>query len=154
MRLTRAGEYAVRCILYLSASEEGAVANRKEIARAMEIPAQFLGKIAQGLARRGFIEIVQGARGGYRLLKKPREISLLDVVEATEGEIFLNDCVLRPGSCSMSPECSVNRVWILARDRLRETLAAADFESLTAEGACFPALETLKDSNAKPSGGA
>ena len=64
MKLTRAGEYAVRCLLYLSTQGIGVVCKRKQIAVKMDIPDQFLGKIAQQLARAGFLEIVQGARGG------------------------------------------------------------------------------------------
>ncbi|MBW2616432.1 MAG: Rrf2 family transcriptional regulator, partial [Deltaproteobacteria bacterium] len=127
MRLTRAGEYGVRCILFLSGNGQGNVVGRKEIAKAMEIPEQFLGKIAQQLARSGFIEIIQGAKGGYRLLVSPEKISLLDVVEAVTGEIFLNDCVMRPDSCFRSPTCAIHRVWEKAREQLRETLREATF---------------------------
>ena len=47
MRLTKAAEYAVRCILYMAGHPEFAIVSRKEISRNMEIPDQFLGKIAQ-----------------------------------------------------------------------------------------------------------
>ena len=127
MRLTRAGEYGVRCILFLAARGNGKVVGRLEIAKAMEIPDQFLGKIAQQLARSGFIEIIQGAKGGYRLLVSPEKISLLDVVEAVTGEIFLNDCVMRPDSCFRRPTCAIHRVWEKAREQLRETLREATF---------------------------
>lgn len=137
MRLTRAGEYAVRCILYLSGKEEGSVVSRKEITREMDIPDQFLGKIAQQLARSGFIEIVQGAKGGYRLLMSPEQITLLDVVEAVIGEIFLNDCIMRPDSCARSASCSVNVVWEKARTRLRDTLREATFDTLLKEPSCM-----------------
>ena len=50
MRLTRAGEYAVRCVLYITAQEGGEVVRRQEIAQNMDIPNQFLGKIVQQLA--------------------------------------------------------------------------------------------------------
>ena len=63
MRLTRAGEYAIRCLLYLSMHRDREVIGRKEIAEAMDIPAQFLGKVAQQLARAGIIAIRQGAQG-------------------------------------------------------------------------------------------
>jgi Rrf2 family protein len=137
MRLTRAGEYAVRCILYLSGQKEGAIVSRKEITREMDIPEQFLGKIAQQLARSGFIEIVQGARGGYRLLMPPGEITLLDVIESVIGEIFLNDCIMRPDSCSRSASCSVNAVWEKARTRLRDILREATFDRLLVESSCM-----------------
>lgn len=136
MRLTRAGEYAVRCALYLSFEGEGVLARRKDIARVMDIPDQFLGKIAQQLARARIIEIVQGSKGGYRLRVPPGELTLLDVVEAVIGEIFLNDCLLNPDTCSQTPSCSVHRVWQKARDRLRETLREATFADLLAEENC------------------
>ncbi|MFZ0728297.1 MAG: Rrf2 family transcriptional regulator [Desulfobacterales bacterium] len=130
MRLTRAGEYAVRCMLYLAALETGKLALRRNIARAMDIPEQFLGKIAQQLSRAGFIDIVQGAKGGYRLVVPPHELTLLDVIEAVVGEIFLNDCVMRPASCNRSNACAVHRVWEKARSQLRDTLREATFAGL------------------------
>ena len=87
MRLTKAGEYAIRCALFLSFQGTSVVASKKEIARVMDIPDQFLSKIAQQLARHGIIEIVQGSKGGYRLLVPPRKLTMLDVVEAAEGPI-------------------------------------------------------------------
>lgn len=137
MRLTRAGEYAVRCVLYLSTQGVGPVVSRKQIAREMDIPGPFLGKIAQQLARVGFIEIVQGSRGGLRLIIAPEKITLLDVVESVIGEIFLNDCVLQPDSCQRSPTCAIHRVWETAREQLRQTLQTATFAKLLQEESCI-----------------
>jgi len=140
MRLTRAGEYAIRCALFLAFQGKGVVASRREIARIMDIPDQFLGKIAQQLARAGIIEIVQGAKGGYRLLVAPDKLTMLDVVEAVIGEIFLNDCVIRPESCTRTASCSAHRVWQKARDQLRETLRQTDFKSMLADDSCTTEL--------------
>jgi len=137
MRLTRAGEYAVRCVLYLSACPAGEVVSRKAIAEAMDIPEPFLGKIAQQLARSGIMEIVQGARGGFRLLRSSGELNLLNVVEATIGEIFLNDCLMNPGICMRSQACAVNKIWEKARKQLRETLGDATFKSLLESQSCM-----------------
>ena len=136
MRLTRAGEYAVRCVLFLSHRGEGQIVSRKEISRVMDIPNPFLGKIAQQLARSGIIEIIQGARGGYRLRIAPEKLTLLDVVEAVIGEIYLNDCVIRPESCARNQACSVHRIWERARDQLRETLRRSTFMHILAEESC------------------
>jgi len=144
MRLTRAGEYAVRCVFYLSAQAAGEVVRRQEIAHNMDIPNQFLGKIVQQLARSGIVEIVQGSKGGYRLLIPPERLSLLDVVEAVTGEIFLNDCVLRPDSCLRSNGCSVHRVWEKARNQLRDTLRKAKFDKLLKEDACVSLLVQIE----------
>ena len=136
MRLTRAGEYAVRCVLYLASQGVGVVCNRKQIAAEMDIPDQFLSKIAQQLARSGFLEIVQGSKGGLKLVVSPQHVSLLDVVEAVIGEIFLNDCVMWPESCRRSQACTVHQIWDKARNQLRETLRQATFASLLEKDSC------------------
>jgi Rrf2 family iron-sulfur cluster assembly transcriptional regulator len=136
MRLTRACEYAIRCVLFLSALEKGTVASKKEIARAMDIPNQFLGKIAQQLSRSGIIEIIQGPKGGFRLSISTEKLSLLDVIEAVMGEIFLNDCIFRPDSCERSSTCAVHMVWQKARNQLRETLREATFAKLVQKEVC------------------
>jgi len=137
MRLTRAGEYAVRCVLYLSKKGKGVLVSRKEVAEHAVIPAHFLAKIAQDLAKAGMIEIRQGARGGFALLMEPEEITLLAVVETVIGEIFLNDCVIRPQSCEASSDCSVHNVWMTARDQLRNTLGSVTFAELINQPVCI-----------------
>jgi Rrf2 family protein len=140
MRLTRAGEYAVRCVLYLASQGVGRLCARKDIARQMDIPDQFLGKIAQQLARAGLIEIVQGAKGGFRLVVAPDQVTLLEVVEAVIGEIFLNDCLMRPEACNRSPACAVHGVWAKAKDQLRQTLKEATFARILQETSCLTSL--------------
>jgi Rrf2 family iron-sulfur cluster assembly transcriptional regulator len=130
MRLTRAGEYGVRCVFCLAQKGHGTVVSRQEVAACGDIPSLFLAKIAQQLARNGIIEILQGAKGGYRLLIPPDRLSLLQVVEAIIGEIFLNDCVMRPESCRASSTCAVNKVWLRARNQLRQTLDEVTFAQL------------------------
>jgi len=137
MRLTRAGEYAIRCMLYLSRQGEGLLVSRQEIAQQADIPAHFLAKIAQDLAKAGLIEIRQGARGGFVLSRHPSAISLLEVVETMIGEIQLNDCIARPSGCKASYNCAVHRVWWKAREQLRATLRQVNFEQLVAETTCL-----------------
>lgn len=153
MRLTRAGEYAVRCILYLCNKGQGTLVSRHEIAERSNIPTLFLAKIAQQLAKKGFIEIRQGARGGFVLTKNPADISLLEVVETMIGEIYLNDCILRPETCEAHETCAVHQVWQEARRQLRATLASASMAELSRGRTC-PELtvmpETADPSNEAP----
>jgi Rrf2 family protein len=113
----------------------------------MGIPTQFLSKIAQQLAHAGLIEIVQGSKGGLRLTVSPEKISLLDVVEAVIGEIFLNDCILKPASCDRSNACAAHQVWGKARSQLRATLREATFAKLLQEQSCS---NPLANGNPKP----
>jgi Rrf2 family protein len=136
-------------MLFLCSRTEPGVVRREEIAREMEIPSQFLGKIAQQLARAHFIEIVQGAGGGYRLLVEPENLTLLEVVEAVTGEIVLNDCQLMPGSCFRSPTCNVHKIWGQARKQLRDTLRQATFATILEGESCAPAVPGQDGASAK-----
>jgi len=133
MEITRATEYAVRCVLHLAQEPPERVVPRREIAAAREIPEQFLGKIAQRLARAGILRILQGARGGYQLAVPADKLSLLEVVEAAEGSLVLNKCVMNPKICSRTCICAAHRVWSEARRQLRATLAGVTFAELAAE---------------------
>jgi len=135
MRMSRAGEYAIRCMFYLAKQGSGVVANRKAVATEMDIPDQFLGKIAQQLAKAGLIEIIQGPKGGFRLTRTPENISMLDVIEAVIGPVFLNDCVLRPDSCHRSPFCSVHTVWQQVCGQLKTHLQDVRFSELVQDEA-------------------
>ncbi|MCK4838153.1 MAG: Rrf2 family transcriptional regulator [Desulfobulbaceae bacterium] len=137
MKLTRAGEYAVRCVMYLASQGQGTLVSRREVAEFFEIPDSFLAKIAQKLAKVGIIEIKQGAKGGYVLRRDPVSITMLEVVESIIGEIALNDCVISADTCHSSVNCAVNRVWTRARNQLRATLAEVTFADLLKEDSCF-----------------
>jgi len=149
MRLTRAAEYAIRCTLYLATQGRGVLASKNDIAERAEIPSHFLAKIAQDLSRAGLIEIRQGARGGFVLLREPKDITLLEVVETMIGEIYLNDCVARPSSCNARSACGVHQVWLDARNQLRETLRQATFDQLIRKKTCLPLLNIQKRAGGK-----
>ncbi|MBA3007287.1 MAG: Rrf2 family transcriptional regulator [Proteobacteria bacterium] len=138
MRLTRAGEYAVRCMVYLAYKGQGVLVVKQEIATQADIPGPFLAKIVQNLARAHLIEIRQGPKGGYILMKDPAEISLLEVVEVMIGKIQLNDCVGRPETCATSGRCRVHRVWEDSSAQLRQHLAGITFAELSRDDSCLP----------------
>lgn len=124
-------------MVYLAKKGKGVLTSRQEIAERAEIPSHFLAKIAQDLAKAGLIDIRQGAKGGFVLLKEPSKVSLLEVVEVMIGEIYLNDCIARPAECSISYSCAVHRVWMRARDQLRATLREVSLEQLVREESCI-----------------
>lgn len=147
MRLTRAGEYAIRCMAYLAFKGKGVLVVKQEIAEKAAIPGPFLAKIVQDLARANLIEIRQGPRGGYVLIKDPARITLLEVVEVMIGRIQLNDCVGRPEVCSASSRCRVHQVWEVANAQLRDYLAGITFAELSSDVACLPVFSMHNKKN-------
>lgn len=89
LQFTRQELYAMRIMTYM-ANRPGEVVRRKDMAEEADMPAHFLSKIAQDLAKAGFIEIVQGSRGGFKLTCKPDEVSMLDIYQAISGELKIH----------------------------------------------------------------
>ncbi len=130
-RLSRGAEYAVRGILYLSMHfEEERVSVIEEISQASEVPVPYMAKLFQALARKGFVKSFKGQKGGFSLSRHPGEITLLEVIEAMEGPVFLNTCLIHPGYCPRDITCSVHDVWTEAQRILVEYLKNCNFEIL------------------------
>ncbi len=96
----------------------------------MRIPPRFVTQVMADLVHAGLVEARTGRRGGYRLACQAREISVLAIVEAVEGDARRRTCVLRGGPCSRQPQCDVHEVFSSAQDALLERLAAASLDSV------------------------
>ncbi len=130
-RLSRGAEYAVRGILYLSITySEEKVSVIEEISKAQDVPLPYMAKLFQSLARKGFVKSFKGQKGGFVLSKHPKDISLLDVIEAMEGPIFLNVCLIHDGYCPRDKVCPVHDVWGEAQRVFVDYLRKYNFERL------------------------
>ncbi|MBZ5551232.1 MAG: Rrf2 family transcriptional regulator [Acidobacteriia bacterium] len=119
-QLTRASDYALRVMTRLAEFPRGNIVHLPALAYSENIPSHFLSKILQQLTHARFIKSHRGAAGGYSLEKDPAEISLLDVIEAIEGSIVLNQC-LTPGiECERMSWCSIHEVCAEARASVLE----------------------------------
>lgn len=130
-KVTRQGDYAVRAVLAL-ATKPGEVVTTREIARSMDIPEAFLVKVVKALVKAGIVESVRGSRGGLKLAGRPEDLTLRHVLEAMEGPLVLNQCLLRPGACDRQPRCPVHPVWKRAQGALLAELERASFAELAA----------------------
>lgn len=126
MIINQATDYGFRAVLFLAGQEPGKMIEAQVIAHEVVIPMRFLLKIMPNLIKTGIVRSQRGAGGGYMLDRDPRDISLLDILEAVEGPIHLNRCLIDHDLCSRqaAPECKVHQ----ALDRIQERLAA-DFAS-------------------------
>ena len=124
MQITRQADYAVRAVLYLSRLGPDQRAATSQIAEVQQIPPSFLAKIVSQLSVAGLLQTSRGARGGVSLARTPDQISLLEVVEAIDGPILLNECVGN-GACTFGDDCAMKPVWCDAQaelvTRLRKT---------------------------------
>ncbi len=87
MRLTRASSYALHAIVHIAQEDNGKTLPSHDIAKARKIPERFLLKVLKPLVSAGLLYSVKGPNGGYRLAKQPKEITMLEVIEAVDGPI-------------------------------------------------------------------
>ncbi len=127
MQITRQADYAVRAMVYLAQLGPEKRASTSQIAQEKQIPPSFLAKIVSQLSVAGLLQTSRGARGGVSLARSAEDISLLDVVEAIDGPILLNDCVSDNGSCSFGDSCPMKPVWCDAQQELVSRLDNTNF---------------------------
>ncbi|MBI3152468.1 MAG: Rrf2 family transcriptional regulator [Chloroflexi bacterium] len=145
LRINRQTDYAVRVILSLSKREAGKRVSTSEIGREMLIPPALLQRIVAELASGGFIHTQAGRDGGISLAHAPKDITLLQVVEQFEGELYLSDCVIKPDECPFSTKCPVHCQWIRLKNILRSEMEQVSFQQLVEESRLIEA-ELLKKS--------
>lgn len=122
MRLTRQGDYAVRVMLDLASHASDMPIRRAQIQARQDVPAAYLAKIIQALARADLVRTRAGARGGVTLNAPAEAVTLLQVIEAVEGPIRLNRCVEAPGACPRDRFCPVHPVWMRLQTLLTREL--------------------------------
>jgi Rrf2 family protein len=129
MLITRETDYAVRTVLYLARDRDRS-ASVTEVADAMQIPKSFLAKVLQRLVRSHILTSMRGVNGGFRLAKKPSEISLLTILEAVQGPAAINVCAIDSKRCRLSATCSVHPVWVDIRQELEKRLRKQTIDKL------------------------
>jgi Rrf2 family protein len=145
MQLTRAADYAVRVILHLANQPAGTVVSKAVLAKATEAPESFLSKILQTLARAGLIQARRGVVGGFLLLPRGAQASLLDVVESVDGPIALNVCVTSDTSCDRHAECPAHQVWLQAQAAMLSVLREAKIADMVPiQGPCQTLLKIVE----------
>ena len=127
MQITRQADYAVRAVLYLARLGTEHRAATSQIAQEQQIPPSFLAKIVSQLSVAGLLQTSRGARGGVSLARSPEAISLLEVVEAIDGPIMLNECVAGNGACTFGDDCPMKPVWCDAQAALVKHLKGTTF---------------------------
>jgi len=132
MQITRQADYAVRAMLHLARMGNSDRAATSAIAKEQNIPPSFLAKIISQLSIVGLLHTSRGARGGVTLAREPKDITLLEVIEAIDGPIQLNECVQGKGVCTFEDNCPVRAVWCDAQDELVKRLRGTSFGDLMA----------------------
>lgn len=131
-KISRKTEYAIRGMVFL-ARQPGRTVMLKEIGKATMTSPVFLAKIFQVLSGAGLVVSSRGAVGGFRLGREPDRISLREILEAIEGPITVNNCVVDGKSCEFSKKCSAHLAWKRVKREMEAVLDDITLQEIALE---------------------
>ena len=129
-------EYAIRALTHLAGAAE--VCDAREISRDQKVPYPFMAKVLQELQRKGFLNSVKGAGGGFTLAKPPYRIRLIDVLKAIDGDEILSRCLYGFSRCSDSGPCPLHEDWKSLRGDIESYLRKHTLAQLATRAAVKP----------------
>lgn len=131
LTLSKRGDYVVRSAICLGRAYPSDTPRKlRQVSAEMAVPRTFVSQILGDLVRAGLAVSSFGANGGYRLARPPAEVSLLEVVEAGEGRLAPDACVLGEGPCHWEGACPLHESWTALGGSLRMQLAATSLEEI------------------------
>lgn len=144
MRLSTKSRYGLRALFDIAYNYTDTPAQTQDISRRQNISPRYLEQIFQGLKKAGIIKSKRGPQGGYSLAKPASEITVLEVIKATEQDSVLVDCVAKPprkrrngDDCPFEGNCVVQTVWQEATDLLEGLFGKITLETLCERGAAM-----------------
>jgi Rrf2 family iron-sulfur cluster assembly transcriptional regulator len=130
MIYSRSAEYAIRAVVHLAMLPPGEYIMAKTVAAEADIPAHFLAKILQDLARHGFLKSNKGPRGGFRLNLPAEDLYMLRIVEAVDGPGRYDRCIGGSSECNDRAACGMHDSWRVLRSRIIDYLGGTSVADL------------------------
>jgi Rrf2 family protein len=128
MLFTVATGYALQALA--SMPEDGSFAMAKDIAESLKLPAPYLAKILQSLARAGILESVRGPKGGFRLARPAHRVTVGEVLVAMEGEGSLDRCVMGFPQCDSENPCPMHDAWSAVKTQVDDSMTGTTLRDL------------------------
>ncbi|OGX12060.1 MAG: hypothetical protein A2351_01805 [Omnitrophica bacterium RIFOXYB12_FULL_50_7] len=136
---SKACEYAIRAFLCLADQRNKSNLTAREVCRRARIPESYTRKVFQALVRGKYLGAVPGNGGGYRLLRKPDKVSILEIIQAVDGKYTFERCIMGVSRCSCRRPCLLHSTWEASKKSLLKELNAAHLEDLIRAGNYFSA---------------
>lgn len=130
MKITRAGDYALRALSYMARNDISKTYMRSELSEICNIPDSFLGKILQSLAKSDILISERGKKGGFKLNRPTEEITIYDIISSIEGDVIVNECLLNNDFCKSTTECKIHSVLGKIRNNLIQDMKKSTLKDI------------------------
>lgn len=130
MILSRTSQYAVQALIYMATQPVASPVLNKDIAAKLGVPAPYLAKILQNLARGNLLFSFRGRLGGFCLRESGDKINLMQILLLTEGPMFTQSCLLGLTECSEETACPLHARWIPVKKKIMDLLQDTTLDKL------------------------
>ena len=132
MILNSTTSYALRILIQMTQDKQNIV-SAKTLHDILGIKKQYLRRLLTGLVKHGFIKSSRGRNGGFEFARDPGQIYIYEVIDAIEGFVSLEGCLLGVNDCNQSPQCAMHSIWADARERMIHTFRSTTLSALKKE---------------------
>lgn len=139
LNLKRPGDYSIRAMIDVTRHHDSGRRKAREIASEQQVPYKSLTQILANLVAAKLVQAKHGPDGGYTLARPATDITLLDIIEAAEGPVTLDRCVLTDGPCDWDTSCPIHDTWTRAQTALIAELASTTLADLAGIDAAIQA---------------
>ncbi len=130
MILSRTSQYAVQALIYMATQPADTPVLNKDIAAKLNVPAPYLAKILQNLAKGNLLYSFRGRLGGFCLREEGVKMTLMDILLLTEGPAFTQSCLLGLKKCSDETACPVHTRWMPVKEKIIGLLKETTLDKL------------------------
>ena len=137
MRITKEADYAIRICIVLNLI--GGKTGATEIAEKACITQQFALKILRKLTAEGIVKSYKGVYGGYELARDAQKLTVLEIIEAIDGKLYINKCLSCDAECSRNQkksDCKMHIAFGAINKKLADNLSRVNIGLLTNDEVC------------------
>lgn len=151
MKLSTRARYALRMMVVFARNggDRSKLVSLNDVSEQATVSRRYLEQIVIGLKEHGLIRGKSGKGGGYRLARRPEDITLNEIVESTIGPINIVECVLNPDACLKSDFCECRSLYGLINRRITSVLDTLVLADLVDGDRLGRALALLEDGEAE-----
>lgn len=135
MKLSTKGRYGVRILLDLALHQSDTPRTLQMISTSQNISLKYMSRLLPKFAKAGIVSALRGAEGGYRLIRDPKDLTFLEIIEVMEGPTHLVPCRKTGKTCKWLSTCPVSGVWDQLTEQVREVFAHYTLQDALDEGA-------------------
>ena len=130
MKISTKGRYGLRIMLDLALNAGAKPRMIHQIADSQQISEKYISRLIIKLRKAGMVKSIRGAKGGYRIARYPKNLTLLEILEVMEGPVSIVNCVCHPKSCNVTEECAAREIWCNLNEEIRRSMAKITLQDI------------------------